>query len=323
VKKICSLVLAVASLFVTVKASAVSFNDVQFWIGSGTNRAALVVEWSTPESFGSSTVPAPIADKSLVWGYRFNDTATGTQMLEAILAADPRLYVVADETYGTFVEGIGFNLDGTGTAGLADSSNTNFLTTNFLTSVTVDIDAAYPLDTNDLYWGGYWGPNWETWTELNDAGGYENAPDRGKNAYWTPDDASNPYLGTHGEWEYAWEGLDALTLTNGSWIGFSVAAGEYESDTSAPYNTHKQAPKLPDVSISALVRNLTGSLRNGQWQAQFQSCSNWQYTLQQSADLISWTNMVSGVSGTGTNLMFLDTNAPADTAFYRVRAVLP
>jgi len=316
--------LAVAGLGFVYSASAVSLDGIQFWTGSGTNRAALVVEWSTPESFGSSTVPGPVADMSLVWGYRFNGTVAATEMLQAIAAADPRFYVIDNEQYGsTIVVGIGFSFYGTGTVGLADGSTTNYSTTNYVTSNTVDIDAAASLNTNDLYWGGWNGPNWETWTELNDAGGYENAPDRGTNAYWTPDDASSPWSGVHGQWEYASYGIASLTLTNGSWVGLSVAAGEYEGDTSAPYNAHKHAPKLPDVSITALVKNLTGSFQNGQWQAQFQSCRNWEYSLQQSTDLTRWTNVVSGVSGTGTNLMLLDTNAPADRAFYRVRADLP
>ena len=46
-KKI-SLSLALAGLFVVAKSSAVSLDGIQFWIGSGTNRAALVIEWSTP-----------------------------------------------------------------------------------------------------------------------------------------------------------------------------------------------------------------------------------------------------------------------------------
>ena len=93
-KKVLFVSLALAGVFLVSKSSAVSFNDIQFWIGSGTNRAGLVIEWSTPESFGYTTVPAPIADKSLVWGYRFNGTATGAQMFNAIVAADPRLYAV-------------------------------------------------------------------------------------------------------------------------------------------------------------------------------------------------------------------------------------
>ena len=141
--------LAVAGLGFVYSASAVSLDGIQFWTGSGTNRAALVVEWSTPESFGSSTVPGPVADMSLVWGYRFNGTVAATEMLQAIAAADPRFYVIDNEQYGsTIVVGIGFSFYGTGTVGLADGSTTNYSTTNYVTSNTVDIDAAASLNTS-------------------------------------------------------------------------------------------------------------------------------------------------------------------------------
>jgi hypothetical protein len=322
-KKVRSLSLALASLTVIVPARAVSFADVQFWAGTGTNEAALVVEWSAPESLAGSSVPAPVADKSMVWGYRFNGTATGSQMLAALLAADPRFYVVADETYGTFVEAIGFNLDGSGVGGITDGSRTNYFTTHFLTSATVNVDAAAPLNPGDLYWGGYWGPNWETWVEQGDAGGFTHSPDRGSNAYWTPNDPNNPYSGVHGQWELAETGLDYLMLTNGSWIGFSVAASEYEGDPSAPYGAHKHAPAAPDVGITALIKNLAGGFQDGHWQAQFQGCSNWLYSLERSSDLHGWTNVISGVTGNGTNTVIGDNTPTADKSFYRVRADLP
>jgi hypothetical protein len=315
--------LALASLCFVAKSPAISFNDIQFWTGTGTNRAALVIEWSAPESSTYSTVPAPVADKSLVWGYRFNGPATATQMLTAILAADPRLYVVADETWGTFVEAIGYNLANGGAPGIADGSSTNFFTSNFMTDATVDVDAAASLNPGDLYWGGLYGPNWETWTELGDAGGFLNSPDRGANLYWTADDPSNPYSGIHGQWEYSLVGIDSLSLTNGSWIGFSVAAGEYESDTNAPYNTHKHAPAEPDPGITALVKNLAGCFKAGQWQAQFLSCSNWLYSLERSPDLQSWFTVTNGLSGNAANLVIADPAPPADKAFYRIRADQP
>ena len=321
-KKVWFVSLAFAGVFLVPKSPAVSFNDIQFWIGSGTNRAGLVVEWSTPETFGGSTVPAPVADKSLVWGYRFDGTATGAQMLAAILAADPRLYVVIDETYGTYVEAIGYHLAGGG-GGITDGSFTNFFTNGLLTNATVDVDAAAPLTPGDLYWGGYFGPNWELWNELGDVGGFLNSPDCGPNPYWTPNDPNNPYSGVHGQWEYAQTGLDSLLLTNGSWIGFSVAAGEYEPDPAAPYNVHKHAPAAPDVSITALIKNLAGGFQGGQWRAQFLSCSNWLYTLQRTANFQSWTNVSTATAGNGMNLLLQDTNPPAGRAFYRVKAERP
>jgi hypothetical protein len=319
--------LAFAGLFPISKSSAASLDDIRLWAGSGTNRAALVVEWSTPESFGDTTVPAPVADKTFVWGYQFNGTATASQMLAAIVAADPKLYVVADETYGTFVEGIGYNLDGDGGIGITDGTSTNLFTNAILTDATVDVDAAAPLNRGDLYWSGYYGPNWETWNELGDNGGFFTSPYRGTNQYWTPDDPENPYSGVHGQWEYAQSGLDSLMLTNGSWIGFSVAAGEYEDDPSAPYNAHKHAPSPPDVSFAGTVlspiQDLSGNFSNDVWQVQFISQTNWLYTLQCSADLQTWTDVSISTSGSGTNLFLQDTNAPADKEFYRVSAQKP
>ena len=227
------------------------------WTGSGTNRAALVIEWNPPEVFNYTTVPAPVANKTLVWGYRFNGTPTGTQMLEAILAADPKLYVAADETYGTFVESIGYNLNGNGVIGVTDGTGTNSFTSGFLADPTVNVDAAAPLNSGDLFWSGYFGPNWQVWTELGDSGGFEASPNRGTNAYW------NTETGEHGQWQYADYGLDILTLTNGSWIGFSVSAAGYPTDTNDPsyytdlaiFNNDEQAPPSPDGTYTAYVCN--------------------------------------------------------------------
>ena len=316
--------LALAGLFLIAKSPAVSFEDIQFWIGSGTNRAALVVEWSAPESSFGSTVPAPIADKSLVWGYRFNGPATATKMFNAIVAADPRLYAVGtiDPTYGLYIYGIGFHFAGGG-GGITDGSATNYFSGSVLTNATVDIDAAAPQNPGDLYWSGYIGPNWESWNEFGDAGDFLNSPDRGPNSYWTPGDPDNPYFGNHGQWDYAQAGLDFLQLTNGSWIGFSVAAGEYEFDVNAPYNVHKHAPISPDAGITALIKKFSGKISSGQWQSQFLSTSNWLYTLERSSDLQNWTNVVSGISGNGTNLLTADPTPPAGKSFYRIRADHP
>lgn len=321
-KKVSS-ALALASFLFAAKSSAVSFNDVQFWTGSGTNRAALVVEWNAPESFGGTTVPAPVANKSLVWGYRFNGAASGTQMLKAILAADSQLYVVVGLTFGTYVQGIGYNLAGDGGSGIRSANVTNFFTTNFVTNATVSVDAATPLNSGDLYWSGYYGPNWEVWTETGGAGGFLNSPDRGTNAYWTSTDPLYASSGFHGQWELAQFGLDGLALTNGSWVGFSVAAAAYDSDLSAPYNAHKRAPAAPDASITTLIKNFSGQFSGGEWQAKFSSRSHWLYALERTADLQNWSLVTNGFSGNGTNLILTDAAPPLDKSFYRVRAEQP
>jgi hypothetical protein len=50
-----------------------SFDTIQFWAGSGTNRAALVIQWNDGGS------PA-----ALLWGYRWNGQATGMDMFRAV-----------------------------------------------------------------------------------------------------------------------------------------------------------------------------------------------------------------------------------------------
>ena len=316
--------LAVAGLFVTVKMSAVSFNDVQFWTGSGTNRAALVIEWRGPEDFTGTSVPAPIADKSLVWGYRFNDLKTAEAMLDAIAAADPRFYVVKKYySFGHVIYGLGFHLNG-GDLGLTDGSVTNFFTNGQLTNSTVNIDAAAPLNLGDLYWGGWNGPSWELWTEAGGNGGFPSCPDRGTNAYWTSTDPDYFSSGYHGQWDLAY-GVSSLQLTNGSWIGFSISAGPYDWNNSpgAPYNTHKHAPAEPDPTITALVKNFAGGLQSGQWLAQFVSCTNWNYALERSTDLQSWATVTNTIPGNGNGLNLADPAPPAGQAFYRVRAEQP
>src|ERR1700679_149106 len=120
----CALAIAGCALLPSVH--AINTNDIQLWAGSGTNRAALVIEWNSPEFFNNSTVPAPVANKTMVWGYKFNGEATGTEMFTAILASDPKLYAVGDETFGTFIESIGYNLSGNGNIGITDGTNTNY-----------------------------------------------------------------------------------------------------------------------------------------------------------------------------------------------------
>jgi hypothetical protein len=255
--------LALAGLFLVSKSSAISLDDIQLWTGSGTNRAALVVEWNPPIVFNNTTVPAPVANKTLVWGYRFNGPATGTRMFNAIVAANPQLYAVetVDPALGTGVEAIGFNLNRSGLAGLTDgivTNRSNTFTNGILTNPNLNADATYSLNSGDLFWSSdYNGPYWQIWNELGDSGGFTNSPNRGTNAFF------DPTTYTHGQWSYAGSGLDGLTLTNGSWIGFSIAPDGYPANTNDPsystnlfiFNNDVQAPPSPDGTYTAYVCN--------------------------------------------------------------------
>ena len=53
-----------------------SFSDIQYWVGSGSSQAALVIDWADGTGTGS-----------FAWGFRWNGTATGEDMLRAIAGA--------------------------------------------------------------------------------------------------------------------------------------------------------------------------------------------------------------------------------------------
>ena len=61
-----------------------SLDDIQFWCGDGTNRAAMIIQWSSPEVFNNTTVPAPMLDCSIVWGYRWNGESTADNLFKEV-----------------------------------------------------------------------------------------------------------------------------------------------------------------------------------------------------------------------------------------------
>jgi hypothetical protein len=86
-----------AVFFSSLSASAsINFDEIKFWAGTGENRAALVIDWN--DNTGT---------EALVWGFRWDGTATGTDMITAIDAADSCLTVDGTtSTYGYFVNRI-------------------------------------------------------------------------------------------------------------------------------------------------------------------------------------------------------------------------
>lgn len=61
--------------------------DIIFWVGSGSNRAVLIVNWGNP-------------DTAFAWGFRFNGTVTAQTMVDSVSAADPRFWTVGSPSMG-------------------------------------------------------------------------------------------------------------------------------------------------------------------------------------------------------------------------------
>lgn len=71
------------------------------------------------------------------------------------------------------------------------------------------------------------------------------------------------------------------------------------------------------------IGGVTGGWQDGAWEVRFTGSAGWLYALERATDLQSWTN-VSSLTAAGDGPAALsDTNAPAGSAFYRVRAGRP
>ncbi len=175
------LALIVASVFApqTLQAGIVNtFANIEHWTGSGANSAALVIDWADGK-------------EALVWGYRF-DTAKASDMLRAVVEADPRLFAKVEQfSFGQFIHGLGYDRNGNG---FSISSGTNFGPTGFVISGARE--AATSADPNDSYLETDIGfsMTWGVWTG-----------------------SGNSYPGT--TWAEAQVGISDLQLTDQAWSG--------------------------------------------------------------------------------------------------------
>jgi hypothetical protein len=100
----CSLTAAAGTIVTNI-------DDVSYWVGSGPNRAVLIIDWQDGKN-----APGETAGQALAWGFRWTGaTATGEDMMRAIAAADPRLFIDVMD-FGGFglVFGLAYDLDGDG-----------------------------------------------------------------------------------------------------------------------------------------------------------------------------------------------------------------
>ena len=195
-RKVRLLSLAVASLVVLGSPRAATFDDIQFWVGSGANRAGFVVDWNDGKSA-----------ESLLWGFRWDGAATGFDMFEAIIAADAGLFAHvgtfdfgSGPTAGVF--GIGYDLNGDGAFGVSANPPLLFgpggLTIDPVTAGDDNVDpAGTPVDPAD-HWMESWFPAPGFW------------------GYYVKSDAA-------GVWDSALTGASERLLTDGSWDGYSFA----------------------------------------------------------------------------------------------------
>lgn len=193
----------------TLTSPAATFDDVQFWVGSGANQAALVIDWNNGKS-----------PESLLWGYRWDGTATGLDMLQAVVNADSRLFAhLGTYVWGTATLGFGYDLNNSG--GFAVSPSLAFDSGGLALDTNPD-DNRVATDAAD-----HWLEGWN-------------------NGFWAY------YLkGSAAEnWASALTGAGDRTLADGAWDGFSFAPGFASSDPREP--TPAMVPEPGVVSLLTL-----------------------------------------------------------------------
>lgn len=160
-----------------------SFSGVQFWVGSGANRAAFVVDFNDGQ-----------APESLVWGFRWDGTATGEDMLNAIVTADTRLYAHVSTPFsgglGTALFGVGYDRNNNGVFGV--SPTVTFDAGGI--SIGAPDDTRVATDAGDQWREGWWSGYW---------------------SYWLGGNADSPV------WDYSGVGMSSRVLTDGAWDGWS------------------------------------------------------------------------------------------------------
>ncbi len=170
----------------TLAQAEFSFDDIQFWVGTGAKRAAVAIDW-----YENQTEPP-----ALVWGYRWDGIAHGDDMLTAVVAADPRLFAKLGGSRNDpdAVYGIGYDADGDGEFAIDD--DTVFDAEGF--AFTSPADLATTTNTADYYAEGWFTGFWH----------YGAA-------------SANPFDGA--AWSDIAAGMAARELTVGAWDSWTFS----------------------------------------------------------------------------------------------------
>ena len=192
--------------------STFSPDSVKFWVGSGDNRATLVIDWYDEK--GSKT--------ALVWGYCWHKDSvrTGFDMVRAIAQADKRFLFLTHHTgpMGNTIAGFGYDLNNNGNQALLFENDTE--------------NPFYPVNgtiTTTAY-------NYDSWTNTDPADHWRSGWTTG---YWSYQ------VKEAGDDEFTYSGLGASSrvLENGScdgWAYMDFASGGMSGSL----------PRMPFVYVS-------------------------------------------------------------------------
>lgn len=204
-------------------------DDIQNWTGSGSNRAGLVIQWNDGHT-----------PTSLAWGYRWNGSATGEDMLKAIAGS----WQVADGYDPSTILSSGSGSDDRLTLGIYDFGWGTAVNSITFTDTGVS-------RTRADWASGYW--------EYYNVGGTFDTP---------PNGDPNTFLGTssypgsvpNSDWISSYSGFSSRILSNGSWDGWSFAPDFNSVSIVQPYaaSSYSSAAVPEPSQIAATLLTLVG-----------------------------------------------------------------
>ncbi len=164
-----------------------------------------------------------------MWGYRWNGSATGEQMLNAIVAADPRLF--AEEN--GFNTGFGDILFGIGYAGSGNEP--------------IQLSPSLSFNSQDLAFASSYGDVDDNRTAVNAGDLWQEGLNSGFWNYWTSTDARLSV--NESDWDSSQVGMGGRVLENGDFDGWIFAPG---FSSPAPSGFVPASP-VPEPSTWALM----------------------------------------------------------------------
>ncbi len=269
----------------TPSAASTTFDSINFWTGTGTNRAAMVIQWND----GSTPT-------SMVWGYRWSGEATGIDMLKAIAGST----VSRRDGQTTFMPDPSTGADPRLALSLINYSFGNAV------EALVFTDRAVVRTQND--WStGYWEYSIYGGTfdyDLYDA----NWEYVGEETY----SQTGTYTYSNVNWFSSPIGVSDRILVDGSWDAFSFAA----DFTSTP--VVEPALALPPSPTAKSIRLKSST----ELEIIFTTTPNISYQLESKEDLLApvWSlqgNSVSATSAETTFIVSIQSNKPK--CFFRLR----
>ena len=234
----------------TPSAASTTFDSIKFWTGTGINKAAMVIQWNdggTP--------------KSMVWGYRWNGTATSFDMFQSIAGTTSLADSSSPQNSQTYL----------GSDPRLTTSWTKYGFGNALDSVIFQNDTT--LRTQSDWTNGYW--------EYNVFGGEFEYPLYDSAGSVATYSLEGSYSYSAVEWFSSPIGSSDRTLVDGSWDAWSF------SENFVPVSITEPTPSLPPPPTckSILLKSST------ELEIIFTTTINISYQLESKNDLLAptWT----------------------------------